>query len=608
MIPKYFIQELLLKLDISVVIGHYVSLKKSGANLVGLCPFHSENSPSFTVSSSKKIYHCFGCGSHGDAITFVMNHLGLSFKEAVDKLALYAGMTIPVSENKDTVFLHKQKKEDLCFKIMSQAQKFYNGYLFKNLQAVSYLKKRGLNSNYINIFGIGWSGKDNNFLSKCFSNYNDDNLLVEIGLVVDAENGRRYDRFRERIMFPIRNFYGKIVGFGARTIDDNKSPKYLNSPETILFSKRRELYGLWEAKNSIRKYGYVIVVEGYMDVISLFKSGITNVVATLGTSVTSDHIKSLLSITNKIIFSFDGDKAGYVAAWRALTTCLNELKDTSEIRFLILDDAYDPDSYISSKGVDAFKEKINNSIPLSKFFINELSKKHLISEVEGRISYWNEANSLLKLISNNLLRIQMEKEIAGLLNMTDKDLIRLSDNNTSNIDNSNNNYGLKNSDGYYKTNYLKYNKKRSNILQFLPSLATHLLNLLMSNLESIDSMVGNQQLEIIDKHPDLKLVRDLILLVQSSNARNLNSLKQIVSKDSELYNIIHSFNDNYVKNSLPDPIKEWEDSLLLIEYNSLKKDIDLLVENGLTSEQEINKYKDLSKKIISIKKIILTKN
>ncbi|AFZ82675.1 DNA primase 1 [Candidatus Kinetoplastibacterium crithidii (ex Angomonas deanei ATCC 30255)] len=432
MIPKYFIQDLSFRLDIVEVIGSYILLKKSGSSLVGLCPFHSEKSPSFTVSQTKKIYHCFGCGAHGDSITFVMEYLGLSFADAVKQLASSIGVTIPEEGRNSNFLSNEQKKERELLSIMNKAQEYYHSYLLKSSNALNYLSKRKIHKETIELFGIGWSGFETNFLSKCFDNYNDASLK-EVGLVIDET--RRYDRFRQRIMFPIRNYYGNVIGFGGRTID-RRLPKYLNSPETILFSKRKELYGLWESRKNIKKQGFVLVVEGYIDVIILTQYGITNVVATLGTSISSDHIIKLFSITDKIIFSFDGDDAGHRAAWRALLICLKELKDNREIRFLILKENYDPDSYILEYGVHKFKEIIDNSISLSKFFINEMQKKHNILEAEGRVSCWNESLSLLNSMPLNAFRIQFEKEIANLLNFNNNDirlLSSISNRNTNNL-------------------------------------------------------------------------------------------------------------------------------------------------------------------------------
>ncbi|MBW0454452.1 MAG: DNA primase [Candidatus Kinetoplastibacterium crithidii] len=600
MIPKYFIQDLLFRLDIVEVIGSYVFLKKSGSSLVGLCPFHSEKSPSFTVSQTKKIYHCFGCGAHGDSITFVMEYLGLSFADAIKQLASSVGLTVPEDSKNSNSLSNEQKKEKELLSIMNKAQEYYHSYLLNSSNALHYLSKRKIDKDTIDLFGIGWSGFETNFLSKCFANYNDSSLQ-EVGLVIDET--RRYDRFRQRIMFPIRNYYGNVIGFGGRTID-GKLPKYLNSPETILFSKRKELYGLWESRKSIKKQGFVIVVEGYIDVIILTKYGVTNVVATLGTSISSDHIMKLFSLTNKIIFSFDGDAAGHRAAWRALLICLKEIKDNYEIRFLILKENYDPDSYILEHGVHKFKESIDNSVSLSKFFINEMQKKHNILEAEGRVSCWNESLSLLSSMPLNAFRIQLEKEIATLLNFNNNDIRILSSIKNRNKNNLQKQYfNNDNASDYYQIEKKTSLHNSSRNTQKVPSLAKHLLNLIIFNLQYIDDMVGIQQLEILEKQPDLKYIKDLILIIQEKNIKTLETLQESLEKDSELYTIVSNIiNQATHKEVLPDPVREWEDALLLIESEYLKKEINLLVEKGLTSDNDINKYKELSNKLFLIKK------
>ena len=288
MIPESFIQELLARVDVVDVVGRYVQLRKGGANLLGLCPFHNEKSPSFTVSPTKQFYHCFGCGAHGSAITFLMEHTGASFPEAVRTLAASAGMTVPEenrSPRQQQETARRKAEESRHTQVLDAAQAHYLKQLRASPAAIRYLKQRGLTGEIAAHFGLGWSGTDRHGLSQVFPNY-EDPTLVESGLVIESEDGRRYDRFRERIMFPIRNARGSLIGFGGRIIGKGE-PKYLNSPETPLFSKGQELYGLWEARQAIRQEGQVIVVEGYMDVVGLAQQGIANAVATRPRRITS---------------------------------------------------------------------------------------------------------------------------------------------------------------------------------------------------------------------------------------------------------------------------------------------------------------------------------
>ncbi|MFJ1302392.1 DNA primase [Pseudomonadota bacterium AL_CKDN230030165-1A_HGKHYDSX7] len=423
MIPESFIQDLLARVDVADVVGRYVQLRKGGANLLGLCPFHNEKSPSFTVSPTKQFYHCFGCGAHGSAITFLMEHTGASFPEAVRTLAGSVGMTVPEESRSPRQRAESQRRQAEVSRhtqVLDAAQAQYLRLLRGSPQAIAYLKQRGLTGEVARNFGLGWSGTDRHGLAQVFDNY-DDPILVESGLVIESEDGRRYDRFRERVMFPIRNTRGALIGFGGRIIGKGE-PKYLNSPETPVFSKGHELYGLWEARQPIRQEGMVIVVEGYMDVVGLAQLGIGNAVATLGTSTTPDHVKKLLRASDKVIFSFDGDSAGRRAAWRALQACLPVLRDDIAIRFLFLPAEHDPDSYVREFGAEAFREQLGQAAALSRFLQDELSSRHNLDEAEGRASCLHEAKPLLHLIPECGLRTQIERELAKVVQLTPEEM------------------------------------------------------------------------------------------------------------------------------------------------------------------------------------------
>ncbi|MGE4369602.1 MAG: DNA primase [Burkholderiaceae bacterium] len=423
LIPESFIQELLARVDVADIVGRYVTLRKGGANLLGLCPFHNEKSPSFTVSPTKQFYHCFGCGAHGTAITFLMEHTGASFPEAVRSLAAGAGLTVPEEIRTPRQRVQdKQRKEEVNQhqQALDTAQAYYLKQLKASPAAVRYLKDRGLTGETAARFGLGWSGNDRRGLATVFPNYNDP-LLVESGLVIEAEDGRRYDRFRERIMFPIRNTRGKLIGFGGRIIGKGE-PKYLNSPETPLFSKGHELYGLWENRAGIRTEGFVLVVEGYMDVVGLAQHGLANAVATLGTATTPHHIQKLIRAANKIIFSFDGDAAGRRAAWKALVTCLPLVRDDIAMRFLFLPHKHDPDSYIREFGAQAFRATVAEAQPLSRFLLDELASRHAMNEAEGRAACVHEAAPLLAQLPETTLRVQIEREFATRVLLTPEEL------------------------------------------------------------------------------------------------------------------------------------------------------------------------------------------
>ena len=389
---------------------------------MGLCPFHNEKSPSFTVSPTKQFYHCFGCGAHGTSIGFLMEYSGMNFVEVVKDLALGNGMVVP----EDDRLLPAQRAEvnakSLALSdVMTKACDYYRQQLRGAEAAVAYLKKRGLTGEIAARFGLGYSPDGWDSLRSVFPDYAS-SALVEAGLVIDksdedASSRKRYDRFRERIMFPIRNTKGQVIGFGGRILDQGE-PKYLNSPETPLFQKGYELYGLFEARQAIRDAGYVLVTEGYMDVVALAQMGFPQVVATLGTACTPTHVQKLLRQTDHVIFSFDGDKAGRRAARRALDACLPHVNDNKVIKFLFLPVEHDPDSYIRELGADAFEVQVQDSMPLSQFFLKEVVGDGDLKSAEGRAKAQFDAKPLLQLMAPSSLRLQMVRGLAQLTQTT----------------------------------------------------------------------------------------------------------------------------------------------------------------------------------------------
>ncbi len=417
MIPKSFIQDLLNRLDIVDVIEHYVPLKKAGANYVACCPFHNEKSPSFTVSQSKQFYHCFGCGAHGTAIGFAMEHAGLSFVDAVEELARSIGVTVP--REASTQAQHKVAPD--LYEVMQSATRYYRDQLKQSPRAIEYLKRRGLSGEIAARFGIGYAPDGWQNLESIFLNYQDASLL-ETGLVIENDEGKRYDRFRDRIMFPIVNVRGQIIGFGGRVLDKGE-PKYLNSPETPLFEKGRELYGLFQAQKSIRAEKMALVVEGYMDVVALAQLGVEYAVATLGTATTPFHIQKLLRLTEQVVFCFDGDSAGRRAAWRALENALPHLQDGKQLRFLFLPTEHDPDSYIREHGKEAFEHLLGEeALPLSGYLLRELSAQVDLKTQEGRSALLERAKPLLTAIAAPTTALLLRKEVAALAGITQAEL------------------------------------------------------------------------------------------------------------------------------------------------------------------------------------------
>jgi len=417
-IPKSFIQDLLNRLDIVDVIERYLPLKKSGANYAACCPFHSEKSPSFTVSQSKQFYHCFGCGAHGTAISFVMEHAGMGFVDAVEELARGIGVEVPREAQIPGQVQHKVAPD--LYELMQAATRYYREQLKQSTRAIDYLKRRGLSGEIAARFGIGYAPEAWQNLTGITDSYQDSSL-VETGMVIEGDSGKRYDRFRDRIMFPIVNVRGQVIGFGGRILDSGE-PKYLNSPETVLFEKGHELYGLLQAQKAIRAHQQVVVVEGYMDVVALAQHGVEYAVATLGTATTPFHVQKLLRIAEQVVFCFDGDAAGQRAAWRALENSLPHLVDGKRIGFLFLPKEHDPDSYIREHGTAAFEQLLHDSLPLSGYLLRELTAKVDLRTQEGRSQLLELAKPLLLAISANTMALLLRKEVAALAGLTQHEL------------------------------------------------------------------------------------------------------------------------------------------------------------------------------------------
>ena len=411
MIPDSFKQDLLNRVDIVDVVSRYVQLKKGGANFLGLCPFHGEKTPSFTVSPSKQFYHCFGCGAHGNAIGFLMAYAGLGYVDALRDLAGSVGMQLPEMRPRTREEAERQAREADLGTLLEQAMGFYRAELKKSPRAIDYLKGRGLRGEVAARFRLGYAPDDWQGLRAAFPAY-EQRGLVECGLVIEND-GKRYDRFRDRIMFPIFSNRGAVIGFGGRVLGPGE-PKYLNSPETPLFEKGRELYGLVQAREAIRSAGRALVVEGYMDVISLAQHGVGYAVATLGTATTPHHVSRLLRLADQVVFCFDGDAAGRKAAWRALEVSLPLAPDHKPIRFLFLPQGEDPDSSIRAHGAEAFERAVREAQTLSGFLLGELRAQADLGTPEGRSALLAAARPHLQRTEAPGLRLQLVKEVADL--------------------------------------------------------------------------------------------------------------------------------------------------------------------------------------------------
>jgi DNA primase len=664
MIPDSFIQDLLARVDIVDVVGQHVQLRKGGANLLGLCPFHSEKSPSFTVSPVKQFYHCFGCGAHGTAIRFLMEHTGASFPDAVRSLAGSAGMRVPEEERNPQQRAARAQREAVVSRhsqVLETANNLYRQQLRTSQAAIAYLKGRGLSGEVAARFGMGWAGPEWQGLNAAFPEY-DDALLVESGLVIMNDEGRRYDRFRERIMFPIRNPRGHLIGFGGRIIGKGE-PKYLNSPETPIFTKGTELYGMWEARQAIRTSGMVVVVEGYMDVVALAQLGIEFAVATLGTATTPVHVQKLLRSSDHVIFSFDGDKAGRKAAWRALEACLPLLRDDVSIRFLFLPEEHDPDSYVREFGAEGFRTVLREAMSLSQFLLGDLAAKHPMDEAEGRARCVHDARPLLQAMPAGALRMQIQRELAQLTRLTPEELgqlIALQDvpsgplvqsfsgtRGTSDIvarSESNGTQGAADATPHWEPDYSdavpdEYLNEHSS---FSPArrqgsgqgqwsggfqgkrfnrdgrfdkdgrprgfsgprpgvtpLAARLLQLLLTHPELVQH-VNDDVERLLAATPGLDTVRELLVLVRETGASHAGALLQAAEGTALAQPLVMASTATIYEEPLPDPAGEFKDAVRLVELQAARVEQAALAAGGLKDAAAKARYLTLVARIAEL--------
>ena len=422
MIPQDFIDDLIARADVVEIIGRRIQLKKAGREFKACCPFHDEKTPSFTVSPSKGFYHCFGCGMHGTAIGFLMEYDHMSFVEAIESLASTMGVDVPRDESD-----RPARRHDELFSLLASVERHWQSCLRDAPTAVDYLKQRGIDGNTAKRFGIGFAPDSwSDVLDKFGKTPEAAERLLATGLVIRKDNGKHYDRFRGRIMFPIRDARGRTIGFGGRAIGDGE-PKYLNSPETVLFHKGRELYGLYESRQALRKIDRLVVVEGYMDVIALARHGIDFSVATLGTATTSDHLNLLFRLTENVNFCFDGDRAGRAAAWRALENALPQIREGRQIRFVFLPDGHDPDSYVNEYGSEAFVEAVDAGVAFSDFLIGELASQVDMTTIDGKARLAELAKPLINQIPLGVYRELLIDSLAESVGLTAAKLEKMID-------------------------------------------------------------------------------------------------------------------------------------------------------------------------------------
>lgn len=417
LIPQDFIDDLIARADIVEVVGRRTQLKKAGREFKACCPFHDEKTPSFTVSPGKGFYHCFGCGAHGTAIGFLMEFDHMSFVDAIESLASSMGVEVPRSETSQPT-----RRYDELFSLMETVARHWQSCLKETQTAVEYLKNRGIDGPTAKRFGIGFAPDGwSNVLDKFGKSEEAIEKLLATGLIIRKDNGKHYDRFRDRVMFPIRDARGRTIGFGGRTMGDGE-PKYLNSPETVLFHKGRELYGLYEARQALRHIERLVVVEGYMDTVAMARHGIDFAVATLGTATTDEHLNRLFRLTDNAYFAFDGDRAGKKAAWRALENALSHIREGRQVRFVFLPDGHDPDSFVNENGADAFVKLMDAGMPLSEFLIHELSTQVDMDSIDGRAKLAEMARPLVSKIPTGIYRELLTEGLAAAVGLTGQKL------------------------------------------------------------------------------------------------------------------------------------------------------------------------------------------
>jgi DNA primase len=427
-IPQHFIDELIARADLVELIGSRVPLKKQGKEYKACCPFHGEKTPSFTVVPDKQFYHCFGCGAHGTALGFLMDHDHLSFVEAIEDLASRVGLQVPREDNA----ARPAPPSDALYAMLERTAELYRRELKGSERARDYFKARGITGETAARFGLGFAPDGWDTVLKAFGGSEADRQrLQQVGLIIERErkpgataSTGHYDRFRDRVMFPIRDARGRTIGFGGRVLDKGE-PKYLNSPETELFHKGRELYGLFEARQASRTLTQLLVVEGYMDVVRLHQAGVTYAVATLGTATTPDHLQRIFRICNELIFCFDGDRAGRAAAWRALENSLSQVREGRQIRFLFLPDGHDPDSLVGEEGREAFEARLKQAMPLSEYFLSHLAAQVDTRTVDGRARLAEMARPLLERIPAGIYRELLADELAKVVGLAPERLMDL---------------------------------------------------------------------------------------------------------------------------------------------------------------------------------------
>ncbi len=577
LIPQHFIDDLIARADIVDVLSKRIDLKKAGKEFKAVCPFHNDKNPSLTISPLKGFYHCFSCGAHGTALGFLMEYENLNFVEAVESLASELGVEVPY-ENKGNPI----KKNDDLFLLMDTIQKKFQNNLKNNAKAIQYLKKRGIDGKTAKKYKIGYAEKGwSNILDNFGSSDSDIKSLLKLGLIIKKENNKGYyDRFRDRIIFPIRDNRGRFIGFGGRIFEGDQ-PKYLNSPETPIFHKGRELYGLYECQKSMRVIEKVIVVEGYMDVIGLSQNGVEYSVASMGTATTDDHFTRLFRLSDTICFCFDGDQAGYLAAWRALENSLSHLKDGRQIKFVFLPDGEDPDSYIRKNSTGNFEKLLNNGTDLSDFMIQRTSEDIDLKSVDGKARLAERVKPLINRIPRGIFKELIIEKLSALVGLSAKKLEQsISEDKITNKRKSSFSYAPRRKNINTKKDSPSVIKKSISLILNYPEIVKEISNIEFVNYEKPGIKILIKLLKNITDEPNMNTAALIERWREDDEGKYLSKLainlfpkNEEFNAEEELNNCLAQITKNFYNERINSLIKKQADNQLTSDEKVELKEI-----------------------------------
>ncbi|MFQ3334234.1 MAG: DNA primase [Woeseiaceae bacterium] len=583
LIPQHFIDDLIARVDIVEVMGNRIQLKKAGKEFKSVCPFHDDSNPSLTISPVKGFYHCFSCGAHGTAVGFLMNYEHLSFVEAIESLASNLGIEIPYEKNQQPI-----KKNNNLFDLLERIQAHYQLELKNDEPAIEYLKNRGITGKIAKRFNVGYAPSGwRNIMDSFGKSSTEIEKLTTLGLVIPKDNNNHYDRFRERIMFPIRDNRGRFIGFGGRILNQDQ-PKYLNSPETPLFHKGRELYGLYECQQALRKIERLVVVEGYMDVISLAQHGIDYAVASMGTATTDDHFNRLFRLTDYIYFCFDGDQAGLDAAWRALNNALKHIREGRQIKFVFLPENDDPDTFIKKNSAAIFEKELDNGKDLSDFLIDKLTKDIDIKSIDGRARLAEQAKPLISVIPEGIFKELIIDKLSQSVGLSSKKLTSL----ITEHKNKSLKIAAEQNQRIFNQKIIKNKKEKTSITK---KAITLILN--------YPSIGREAKLNLIEKNnePGTEILRKLIQTIQKKPDINTAGLIEFWRNDSEGKFLGQLASKELPKNDEFNAQAEMNDCLIQLNKSYIKTRITSLIDKQRNEDLSSDERKELNELINSRK-------